>query len=165
MHSGCLSMAVSTPVPVANRTLAYRSLESGLRPHDLKIDRPQTVRGPLDDFTVSTLRPERERYCPNYMSLTSEWQTEIISVSHFSKLGDDLLAGFVLFLSLLNACATEHRRTYLHKLQRHRSRPWRSKSQARIMQVHPLEELLLLVSQNYLRIKNSILKSCAVIYL
>ena len=41
-------MAVSTPVPVTNRTLAYRSLESGLRPRDLKIDRrrPRTVRPP-----------------------------------------------------------------------------------------------------------------------
>ncbi len=35
---------MSTPVPVANRTLAYWALESGLRPHELKIDRPRTVR-------------------------------------------------------------------------------------------------------------------------
>ena len=40
--------AVSTPVPVANRTLAYRALESGLHPHELKIDRPRTVRAQLN---------------------------------------------------------------------------------------------------------------------
>ena len=40
--------AVSTPVPVANRTLAYRALESGLRPHEVKIDRPRTVRAQLN---------------------------------------------------------------------------------------------------------------------
>ena len=42
------SKAVSTPVPVANRTLAYWALESGLRPHELKIDRPRTVRAQLN---------------------------------------------------------------------------------------------------------------------
>ena len=42
------SKAVSTPVPVANRTLAYRALESGLRPHKVKIDRPRTVRAQLN---------------------------------------------------------------------------------------------------------------------
>ena len=39
-----LTKAVSTPVPVANRTLATRALESGLRPHD---DRPLTGREPF----------------------------------------------------------------------------------------------------------------------
>ena len=43
-----VSMAASTPVPVANRTLAYWALESGLRPHELKIDRPRTVRAQLN---------------------------------------------------------------------------------------------------------------------
>ena len=43
-----INMAVSTPVPVANRTLAYRALESGLHPHELKIDRPRTVRAQLN---------------------------------------------------------------------------------------------------------------------
>ena len=38
------TMAVSTPVPVANWTLATRALESGLRPHD---DRPLTGREPF----------------------------------------------------------------------------------------------------------------------
>ena len=38
------SKAVSTPVPVANWTLATRALESGLRPHD---DRPLTGREPF----------------------------------------------------------------------------------------------------------------------
>ena len=49
VHTPCFfpSMAVSTPVPVANRTPAYRSLESGLRPHETKIDRPRSVRAPL----------------------------------------------------------------------------------------------------------------------
>ena len=49
VHMPCFfpSMAVSTPVPVANRTPAYRSLESGLRPHETKIDRPRSVRAPL----------------------------------------------------------------------------------------------------------------------
>ena len=65
----------------------------------------------------------------------------------------------------MHACAIEHRMAYLHKLQRHRS---------------PLEKQVAgkdnagpsiggtstdFVSQNYLRIQNSILKSCAVIYL
>ena len=40
--------AVSTPVPVANRTLAYWALESGLRPHELKIDRPRPVLAQLN---------------------------------------------------------------------------------------------------------------------
>ena len=38
------SWAMSTPVPVANRALAYCALESGLRPHEVNIDRPRTVR-------------------------------------------------------------------------------------------------------------------------
>ena len=38
------SKAVSTPVPVANWTLATRALESGLRPHN---DRPLTGREPF----------------------------------------------------------------------------------------------------------------------
>ena len=45
-----------TSVPVANQTLAYRALESGLhgtlesglRPHETKIDRPRSVRAPLN---------------------------------------------------------------------------------------------------------------------
>ena len=41
---GPKSKAVSTPVPVANWTLATRALESGLRPHD---DRPLTDREPF----------------------------------------------------------------------------------------------------------------------
>ena len=40
-----VTKAVSTPVPVANWTLATRALESGLRPHD---DRPRTVRAQLN---------------------------------------------------------------------------------------------------------------------
>ena len=43
-----VSKAVSTPVPVANRTLAYWALESGLHAHELKIDRPRTVRAQLN---------------------------------------------------------------------------------------------------------------------
>ena len=64
------AVAVSTPVPVANRTLAYRSLESGLRPHDIKID-------------------GREPFAAHSFHL--------LSISHFSKLGDDLLAGLCFF--------------------------------------------------------------------
>ena len=41
-------MAVSIPVPVANRTLAYRALESGLCSHEIEIDRPRSVRAPLN---------------------------------------------------------------------------------------------------------------------
>ena len=40
-----LLKAVSTPVPVANWTLA---LESGLRPHEVQIDRPRTVHAQLN---------------------------------------------------------------------------------------------------------------------
>ena len=40
--------AVSTPVPVTNRTLAYRALESGLRTHEIKMDRPRSVHAPLN---------------------------------------------------------------------------------------------------------------------
>ena len=47
-NNGSASKAVSTPVPVTNRTLAYWALESGLRPHELKIDRPRTVRAQLN---------------------------------------------------------------------------------------------------------------------
>ena len=90
-----VSKAVPTPVPVANRTLANGTLEPGLRSHEIKIDRPRPVRVPFDDFAVSTLRPEHEWYWPNSMSLISEWQAEIIS--HFSKLGDNLLAGLCFF--------------------------------------------------------------------
>ena len=42
--------AVSKPVPVANRTLVNRSLQSGLRPHEITINRTRTVRDPFDDF-------------------------------------------------------------------------------------------------------------------
>ena len=64
--------AVSTTVAVANWTLAYWALESGLRPHELNIDRPRTVRAQLNKNSVSTLRPERFRGWPDYMSLISE---------------------------------------------------------------------------------------------
>ena len=47
-HDTIISKAMSTPVAVANRTLAYRALESGLRPHDTKIDRARSVRAPLN---------------------------------------------------------------------------------------------------------------------
>ena len=99
-----MTKAVSTPVPVAHRTLANGTIESGLRSHEIKIDRPRTVHGPFDDFAVSTLRPERVRYWPNYMLLISEWQADIISISNFFRLGDDLLAGLCFFLALLNTC-------------------------------------------------------------
>ena len=56
------SKAVSTPVPVANRTLAYRALESGLCAHEIKIDWPQPERDRSDQNAVSTLRPEHKRY-------------------------------------------------------------------------------------------------------
>ena len=103
-QSHSATKAVSTSVAVANRTVAYRSLESGLRSHEIKIDRPQTIRDAFDNFTVSKLRPERERYRPNSISLIYQWQAEVIIISHFSKLGGDLLAGLCFFLDLLNTC-------------------------------------------------------------
>ena len=65
----------------------------------------------------------------------------------------------------MHACAIEHRRTYSHKLQCHQSRL--EKQVAGKDNAGPSigGTSTDFVSQNYLRIQNSILKSCAVIYL
>ena len=55
--AGDISQAVSTPVPVANRTLAYWALESGLRPHELKIDRSRPVKLKLRVHTTTGTVP------------------------------------------------------------------------------------------------------------
>ncbi len=65
----------------------------------------------------------------------------------------------------MHGCAIEHRRAYLHKLQRHRSRL--EKQGAGKDNAGPSigGTSTDFVSQNYLRIQNSIFKSCAIIYL
>ena len=98
----------TTPVPVANQTLANGSLESGLVSHEIKINRPRTIRDPFNNVAVSIVWPECERYWPNSMPLISGWQAEVIRISHFRKLGENLLADLYFFSSSLLNRACRH---------------------------------------------------------